>query len=225
MLLPEAAHAQSDPRPERSGEELYRFACAACHGGDGTGAPQDRVGFADPLPDFTECSFNTPEAAADWFAVAHAGGPVRAFSRRMPAFGAALTAAELERTVRYVRGLCDDDSWPRGDLNFPRALVTEKAFPENEALLTTAVQSGSAREVTNAFIYERRIGARSQWEVQVPLTLQAAEAATGGTVLATLPWPSSTCCFTTSTAARSSAPRERSCCRRAKRAQGLAPAS
>jgi mono/diheme cytochrome c family protein len=175
MLLPAAARAQSDPKPERSGEELYRFACAACHGGDGTGAPQDRVGFDDPLPDFTECSFNTPEAAADWFAVAHAGGPVRAFSRRMPAFGGALTAAELERTVRYVRGFCDDDSWPRGDLNFPRALLTEKAFPENEALLTTAVQSGTVREVTNAFIYERRIGARSQWEVQVPLTLQTAE--------------------------------------------------
>ena len=161
--------------PDRSGEELYRFACAACHGADGTGAPQSQVGFDDPLPDFTDCSFNTPEAAADWFAVAHDGGPVRAFSRRMPAFGGALTVAELERTVERVRGFCEDAAWPRGDLNFPRALVTEKAFPENEALVTTAIQTASSREVTNALIYERRIGARSQWEVQVPLTMQAAE--------------------------------------------------
>ncbi|MGH9241999.1 MAG: c-type cytochrome, partial [Vicinamibacterales bacterium] len=174
LLLGTAADAQTT-KPERSGEELYRFACAACHGADGTGAPQSQVGFDDPLPDFTDCSFNSPEAAADWFAVAHDGGPARAFSRRMPAFGGALTAAELERTVNYVRGFCEDGAWPRGDLNFPRALVTEKAFPENEALVTTAIQTGSSREVTNAVIYERRLGARSQWEVQVPLTVQAAE--------------------------------------------------
>jgi hypothetical protein len=142
---------------------------------EGTGVLQSQVGFDDPLPDFTDCSFNTPEAVADWFAVAHDGGPVRAFSRRMPAFGGALTVAELERTVAYVRGFCEDRAWPRGDLNFPRALVTEKAFPENEALLTTAIQTGSSREVTAGVIYERRLGARSQWEVQVPLTMQAAE--------------------------------------------------
>ena len=174
VLAAAGADAQTT-KPNRSGEELYRFACAACHGADGTGAPQSQVGFDDPLPDFTDCSFNTPEAAADWFAVAHDGGPARAFSRRMPAFGAALTDADLERTVAYVRGFCADEAWPRGDLNFPRALVTEKAFPENEALLTTSIQTGSSREMTNAVIYERRLGARSQWEVQVPLTVQAAE--------------------------------------------------
>jgi hypothetical protein len=175
VLLAVAPSYAQDARPERSGEDLYRFACAACHGADGTGAPQSQLGFDDPLPDFTDCAFNTPEAAADWFAVAHDGGPVRAFSRRMPAFGAALTVAELERTVDHVRAFCQDQAWPRGDLNFARALVTEKAFPENEALLTTAIQGGSSREVTNAVIYERRLGARSQWEVQVPLTMQAAE--------------------------------------------------
>ena len=174
MTLSVPAHAQ-DAKRERSGEELYRFACAACHGVDGMGASRSQVGFDDPLPDFTDCSFNTPEAAADWFAVAHDGGPVRAFSRRMPAFGGALTTAELERTVEHVRGFCTDGAWPRGDLNFPRALVTEKAFPENEALVTTVIQTGPSREVTNAVIYERRLGPRTQWELQVPLTLQAAE--------------------------------------------------
>ncbi len=169
------AEAQPPTKPERSGEELFRFACAACHGADGTGAPQSQVGFDDPLPDFTQCSFNTPEAAADWFAIAHEGGPVRAFSRRMPAFGEALSAAELERTIDYLRGLCDDRAWPRGELNFPRALVTEKAFPENEALLTTSIQKGDTHEFTNEFVYERRFGARNQFEVAIPLTVQGAE--------------------------------------------------
>ena len=167
--------AAQDVKRERSGEELFRVACAACHGADGKGAPQSQVGFDDPLPDFTECSFNTPEAAADWFAVAHDGGPARAFSRRMPAFGEALTTAELERTVDYVRGLCDDPAWPRGDLNFPRALVTEKAFPENETLFTATIQTGASRELTNEVVYERRFGARNQFEVAVPLTMQAGE--------------------------------------------------
>src|SRR5687767_15585850 len=132
MLSVASAYAQ-DAKSQRSGEELYRFACAACHGADGTGAPQSQVGFDDPLPDFTDCSFNTPEAAADWFAVAHDGGPVRAFSRRMPAFGGALTAAELERSVNYVRGFCEDGAWPRGDLNFPRALVDRKSTRLNSS--------------------------------------------------------------------------------------------
>ena len=113
--------------------------------------------------------------AADWFAIAHEGGPVRAFSRRMPAFGEALTEAELERTVDYVRSFCDDPAWPRGELNFPRALVTEKAFPENEALLTTSIQKGASREFTNEFVYERRFGARNQFEVAVPLAMQSNE--------------------------------------------------
>ncbi len=174
LLAISPAAAQNVER-ERSGAELFRFACAACHGADGKGAPQSQVGFDDPLPDFTECSFNTPEAAADWFAVAHEGGPVRAFSRRMPAFGEALSAAELERVVEHMRGLCDDPAWPRGDLNFPRALVTEKAFPENESLLTTTIQTGESREFTNELVYERRFGARNQFEIAVPIAMSAGE--------------------------------------------------
>ena len=169
------AAAQNTKR-DRSGDEIFGAACAACHGADGKGASLSQIGFDDPpLPDFTDCSFNTPEVAADWFAIAHEGGPVRAFSRRMPAFGDALTAAELERAVEHVRGFCDNPAWPRGELNFPRALVTEKAFPENEALLTTSIQKGDDREFTNEIVYERRFGARNQFEVAVPLAMAASE--------------------------------------------------
>lgn len=170
---PAAAQAE---KGDRSGDETYRVACAACHGADGTGVSQSQLGFDDPIPDFTDCSFNTAEAAADWFAIAHDGGPARAFSRKMPAFGEALTTVELERVVDHVRGFCDDSAWPRGDLNFPRPLVTEKAFPENEALLTTEIQTGPSRGVSNAVIYERRLGARTQWELVVPLEMQSGEA-------------------------------------------------
>ena len=166
--LPEA------PAPGRpqSGEQVYRAACATCHGPDGRGNPLSHVGFATPLPDFTDCSFATPEAEADWFAIVHAGGPVRAFARQMPAFAGALSEEAIRAVVTYVRGLCGDRRWPPGDLNFPRALVTEKAFPENEALLAVSAQRTGGAAIDMSAIYERRIGARSQWELVVPLAVR-----------------------------------------------------
>jgi hypothetical protein len=134
--------------------------------------PQSTVGFATPIPDFTECSFATPETAADWNAIAHKGGPIRAFDRRMPAFGEVLSEAQIERTIDYVRSLCAEPAWPRGELNLPRALVTEKAFPENETILTTALAGGDDARFENVLVYEQRLGARSQFEVAVPLALQ-----------------------------------------------------
>src|SRR5690606_3960124 len=125
----QVAHDASTAPAARSGAELYRDACAACHGVDGTGQPRSVVGFDLPLPDFTDCSFATREPDADWFAVVHEGGGVRGFHRMMPAFGEALTDEEIQRTLDYIRTLCEEaDEWPRGELNLPRALVTEKAY-------------------------------------------------------------------------------------------------
>ena len=152
----------------RDGRELYISACAACHGIDGRGMPVSTVGFETPLPDFTDCSFATPEADADWIAVAHEGGPVRAFDRRMPAFGSALVEADLQRILNHIRTFCQDSRWPRGELNLPRALITEKAFPENETVLTTDATATGAGAVANELLYEQRIGARAQFEIAVP---------------------------------------------------------
>jgi mono/diheme cytochrome c family protein len=166
------ARAQAAGGQDRSGADLFRAACAACHGADGRGAPASLVGFDTPLPDFTNCSFASREPAADWFAIAHAGGPVRAFDRRMPAFGEALTAAEIERTIEHVRGLCEDRAWPQGELNLPRALVTEKAYPEDEAVVAATIDTAAAGAVTQQFLYEKRLGARSQYEVSVPFAVR-----------------------------------------------------
>jgi hypothetical protein len=64
---------------------------------------------------------------------------VRGFSEEMPAFGEALTEEELGRVIAYVQTFCTDRSWPRGELNLPRAFFTEKAFPEDEAVSTLTV--------------------------------------------------------------------------------------
>ena len=41
----------------------------------------------------------------------------------MPAFGDALTDEQIEGLVHYLWSLCSDKQWPRGDLNFPRAIL------------------------------------------------------------------------------------------------------
>src|SRR5690606_36904275 len=156
--------------------EIYTAACAACHGTDGRGTTPTLLAFDIPVPDFTDCSFSTVEPDGDWMAVSHDGGPARAFDRRMPAFGDALTDDELQRALDHIRAFCRNPAWPRGELNMPRPLVTEKAFPENEAVWTTAVTATGRGGVGNELLYEQRLGARSQYEVVVPLEMQESDA-------------------------------------------------
>ena len=171
----QAQTAGTAPEPARTGRDLYAHACAACHGPDGKGSPQSTVGFDTPLPDFTNCIFTTPEPNADWMAVVHDGGPRRAFDRRMPAFGEALPEEDILRVIEHLRTFCASKSWPRGELNLPRPLATEKAFPENEAVLTINVAASGPGAVDNEFTYEHRLGARSQFEFVVPVALQEAD--------------------------------------------------
>jgi mono/diheme cytochrome c family protein len=163
-LEPQPAHASS-----QTGESLYRAACANCHGVDGQGAKKTDVGFEEPLPDFTDCSFSTREPDADWLAIVHEGGPARAFARMMPAFGGALTEPQLRLILDHVRGFCGDRRWPRGELNLPRPLVTEKAFPEDEVVVSVAAATESPGAIDTKVVYERRFGPQNQFEIVLPV--------------------------------------------------------
>jgi hypothetical protein len=133
-----------------------------------------------PLPDFSDCSFATREPDVDWLAITHEGGPVRGFHRLMPAFGAALSREELQRILNHIRHFCTDDAWPRGELNLPRALVTEKAYPEDEALITAGFAAEGAAESELELIYEKRIGPRSQVELVLPLSYRGGSSSGAG---------------------------------------------
>ena len=150
------------------GEAIYAASCANCHGLDGTGLPPSLLAFEEEVPDFTDCDFAAREPDADWIAVAHEGGPVRGFSEMMPAFRGALTEEQLTRVMGYIRTLCTDDNWPRGELNLPRPLLTEKAYPEDEWVVELGVDLESDGGASAAYVYEQRFGPRSQVEIVIP---------------------------------------------------------
>lgn len=159
---------------------VYDAACAACHGADGRGAPASLITTEVPPPDFTDCDFAQREPDSDWVGVAFDGGPSRGFSEYMPAFDGALTVEQVELAVSHIRTFCTDKRWPRGDLNLPRALVTNKAFPEDEAVWVGLVDVDKPGAFANKIVYEQRFGPRSQWEVVIPFAwLETSDPTTG----------------------------------------------
>lgn len=175
VLAQSAASAQS-AGPAQSAAipttipEMWNAWCARCHGGDGSGKVPDRPVTVEPL-DFTDCRIATAEPDADWeMAISH-GGPAVGLSSLMPAFGDVLTAEQVRGFVRHIRGFCKETGWPMGNLNLPRPIFAEKAFPENE-LVIAPVSSHNPHQYASfelKAIYERRFGRRAQIEAVLPL--------------------------------------------------------
>jgi mono/diheme cytochrome c family protein len=172
-----ATHAQTSgtqPAPHRltleTGQQIYQAGCVSCHGPDGKGQSQELAGFERPatFPDFSDCPTSTPEPDIQWRAIITNGGPARAFSEIMPAFKDLLTQEQIGKVIEYVRAFCTEGAWPRGDLNLPRPIVTEKAFPENETVVTASFNVRGTPGVSSKVIYERRIGASAMMEAIVP---------------------------------------------------------
>ncbi|MCF8109845.1 MAG: c-type cytochrome [Desulfohalobiaceae bacterium] len=162
------ARAGQADNTARIGKQLYLDSCAACHGVDGRGQPASRVGFETPLPDFSDCDFATREPNGDWYYVAAEGGPARAFVKMMPAFGQALSRAQIMSVLDHIRTFCPDRNWPRGKLNLPRPLVTTKAYPEDEVVLSNSINLEQENHIENELVYEQRFGARNQFEIILP---------------------------------------------------------
>lgn len=156
------------------GERIYKAGCISCHGADGKGTPTEISGFEKPetFPDFTRCDQTTAETDLAYKAVVVHGGPNRGFSQIMPSFQQALTENDIDQVIHYLRSFCRNVHWPRGELNLPRALVTEKAFPEDEVVLSSAINARGAPGVESHIIHEQRFGMNNQIEVDVPVNFQ-----------------------------------------------------
>jgi hypothetical protein len=169
-LSAQTIHYTKRPDP-KNGERIYKGGCIACHGSEGKGAAESSTVFTRPdtFPDFTRCDQTTPEANSAWKAVIIHGGSSRGFSQIMPAFGELLTNEEIDDVIAYMRGFCTNIHYPRGELNLPRALVTEKAFPEDELVISTAMNATGAPAYTTDVIHEQTFAGRNQIEVDVPV--------------------------------------------------------
>jgi Cytochrome C oxidase, cbb3-type, subunit III len=158
----------------KNGEHLYKSGCIACHGANGNGAPQTLTEFQRPatFPDFTRCDQTTPEPNSTWKDVITHGGPTRGFSQIMPSFGELLTSEQIDDLITYMRTFCRNKHWARGELNLPLPQVTEKAFPENEDVLTATANTKGAPGMTMDIIHEQRFGVHNQIEIDIPLAFQ-----------------------------------------------------
>ncbi|PYP26122.1 MAG: hypothetical protein DMD55_11290 [Gemmatimonadetes bacterium] len=153
VLVTLAAQAPADS----DGAALYQAWCSKCHGADGRGKAAATARLAVPPADLQECKASTAEPEARWIGIVTHGGAALGLSLDMPAFGEAGTPAQVRAVVRYARSLCGELGWPPGELNFPRPFLVEKAFPENEWVVTAAGRQ-------QAVAYERRFGKRLQLE-------------------------------------------------------------
>jgi hypothetical protein len=169
-VLAAGRQAAASAPAARTGREVYESICITCHGPDGKGKANPELTKVITLPDFTDCNFAAREPDSDWVAVAHNGGPARGFSPLMAPWGGVYSLDELRLAIGHVRTFCTDDRYPRGELNLPRPLVTGKAFPEDEAVVTNATGTASAGQVVNKIVYEKRIGPLNQVEISVPVS-------------------------------------------------------
>jgi mono/diheme cytochrome c family protein len=153
---------------DSTGAALYQAWCAKCHGADGGGVPARQTRLSVRPANLAECKASTAETEEHWTHIVRDGGAAFGLSLDMPAYGEAATPEQLRAVVRYVRSLCREGGWPPGELNFPRAFLAEKAFPEDEVVVT---EHGSGQE----YIYERRIGRRAQLEASARTVLDSAD--------------------------------------------------
>ena len=167
VAIPAAAQ---DPRMPTTVPEMWDAWCARCHAKDGSGKVPEPTIAVEPM-DFTDCTITTPEGDSDWEAVIAKGGPVVGLSSQMPAFGDVLKPEQVSEFVTFIRKFCAEPGWPMGNLNLPRPIFAEKAFPENEFILApvSSHRKGAPAEFELAAIYERRIGKRGQVEAILPV--------------------------------------------------------
>jgi Cytochrome C oxidase, cbb3-type, subunit III len=159
--------------PSDSGAALFAAWCKSCHGADGRGTPAATTRLEVPPADLHECKGSTAETEDRWVNIVTQGGAAFGLSLDMPAFGDAGTPAQIRAVVRYARSLCGELGWPPGELNFPRAFLVEKAYPEDEVVITDQARG-------QEYIYEHRLGKRFQLEASARTALDGQPRALDG---------------------------------------------
>ncbi|HVQ42039.1 MAG TPA: c-type cytochrome [Vicinamibacterales bacterium] len=164
------AAARAQAATPKTVPEMWDAWCSRCHGKDGKGKVDQPTITVEPM-DFTDCRITTPEGDSDWEAVIAKGGPAVGLSSQMPAFGDFVSPQQVTEFVAFIKKFCGETGWPSGNLNLPRPMFAEKAFPEDELIFVPMVSHKKDEPVGVSFaaVYERRIGRRGQIEMVLPM--------------------------------------------------------
>ena len=164
LLLVTFAYAAITGDPAR-GRVVFQQSCFLCHGSDAKGTGY----LADSLPvqpaNLTSCRITSEDPVEMIEGVVRHGGAWAGLSPAMPAWEGTLSDQQIADVASYVKTLCADSDWVPGELNLPRPLITEKAFPEQEAILGARF-GRNGQKVTELFAdLEYRLHGRTAIEV------------------------------------------------------------
>jgi mono/diheme cytochrome c family protein len=164
LMVVAAAYAAIVGDPTR-GKVVFQQSCSLCHGADAKGAGYLAPSLPVPPADFTNCRITSEDPVEMVEGVVRHGGPWAGLSPAMPAWEGTLSDQQIADVASYVKTLCTDPNWVPGELNLPRALVTGKAFPEQEAILGGRF-GRNGKKVTELFAeLEYRVNGRTGIEV------------------------------------------------------------
>ena len=135
------------------------------------------VGFSIPLPDFTDCRFALARGAATIGSRSPTWEGRRAGSTRpCPSYGEAFDAEAHRSDRRFMQRLLHRPSLAAGRAEPAPSARDREGVPRRRGSLDDA-QSTSRHEgaVATELVYERRVGARHQWEATLPFGASSSE--------------------------------------------------
>jgi len=133
LVLVVRAYGQIGENPAR-GQAVFSNACAFCHGADGKGNGPIAATLAVKPANFTDCRITAEDSVEVAEGTIREGGPYQGLSNKMPSFKFVLTEEEIADVASYIKTFCNNPDWVPGELNLPRPLMTDKAYPEQEAI-------------------------------------------------------------------------------------------
>lgn len=147
------------------GAALFDKNCAVCHGQDARGSGMLAASLPVKPANLTDCRLTAEDPTEVLEGIIREGGSYTGLSTVMPAWGGRLTEQEISDVAAFVKTLCTTKNWLKGDLNFPRPLITGKAFPENEIVVGGKFAQGTTDTSTGSVSVGFRMDGLTNLEV------------------------------------------------------------
>ncbi len=147
------------------GASLFDKNCVICHGSTAKGDGLLSQSLPVQPANLTDCRLTAEDPVEVLEGIIREGGTYSGRSSVMPAWGDKLSKQEISDVAGFVKTLCEDQEWLTGALNFPRPLITGKAFPEQEIIVGGKFAQGDTNKSSQSLDIEYRIDGLTNIEV------------------------------------------------------------